>query len=361
MPGLTLEGCRARQQRLREQLIELKLDSAVICDRRHVQYFCGYWHPAAFAAAALIQVDGPTLLVAPFPLQDATASDEVLTYTSNQFGTLTDDQSGQAVAALAPRISKQKRVGVDGPLHPTSLSAKSIQDILPQIYQLRRRKDRDEVAMIKRVIAATEKAYWYAYDHLRAGVDETDLFAGMLGAAAADCGEIIGEFGNDFQIGGMGGPPRRRDAQHGEMAIFDLSVRLRGYYSDMCRSFVVDREPNEAQKTAHERVLQVLGDVARRIKPGVSCKELFNLAHKELDGFRGWSFPHHLGHGVGLNGHEGPRLNPHWNDVLEPGNVIAVEPGLYGPDLRVGLRIEQIYLVTEHGADMLTSFPTRLG
>lgn len=360
VPALTMAGCRSRQQRLREQLDVLKLDAALICDRRHIQYFCGYWHPAAFAAAALIQRNGSTLLATPFPLQDETAADEIIPYTSNHIGTLTDDQPGQAAAVLIPRITGVRSIGVDGPVDPVWLGTASVTNLLPQILTLRRRKDPDEVALIRRVIAATEVAYRYAYIHLGTGIEETELCAGMLGAAANDCGEIIGEFGNDFQIGGMGGPPRRRAAQPGEMAIFDLSVRLRGYYSDMCRSFVVDRQPNEAQKVAHERVLQVLKDVARRIRPGASCRELFHAAHKELEGFRGWSFMHHLGHGVGLNGHEGPRLNPHWDDTLEPGNVIAVEPGLYGPDLRVGLRIEQMFLVTETGAEMLTSFPTDL-
>lgn len=359
VPSLTLAGCRARQQRLREELARRDLEGALLSDRRHLQYFCGYWHPAPYAAAALIRQEGPTLLSVPFPLSFDVAADELRTYPSNFLGTLQDDQAGKAVAALADQVSTVRHLGRDLSV-PGRGEHTAREELLPFIHTLRRRKDADEVALIRRAIQATEAAYAFAREALRAGVDETDLFAGMLQAAAADCGEIIGEFGNDFQVGGLGGPPRRRAALAGEMAVFDLSVRVRGYYSDMCRSFVVGGAPSAAQTQAHARVMEVLAALAEQLQPGVSCRALFEQAHAQLDGYAGWAFMHHLGHGVGLNGHEGPRLNPHWDDVLEEGNIIAVEPGLYGPALRVGLRVEQMYLITPGGAEQLTSFPTDL-
>ena len=73
-----------------------------------------------------------------------------------------------------------------------------------------------------------------------------------------------------------------------------------------------------------------------------------------------WKFEHHLGHGVGLAGHEGPRLNPHWDDTFEEGNFFTVEPGLYHDDLRQGIRLEQNYLVTSDGVKLLTDWPLEL-
>src|SRR3982074_3352063 len=104
--------------------------------------------------------------------------------------------------------------------------------------------------------------------------------------------------------------------------------------------------------------MQVLDHVERTVHPGTSCRALYQEAFSLSNGYQGWKFPHHLGHGIGLNGHEAPRLNPHWDDTLQAGDVIAVEPGLYGLTLSAGLRIEQVYLVTGTGLERLTAFPT---
>jgi Xaa-Pro aminopeptidase len=71
-------------------------------------------------------------------------------------------------------------------------------------------------------------------------------------------------------------------------------------------------------------------------------------------------FNHHLGHGIGLFPHEAPHLNPHWDDTLEVGEVFAAEPGLYAPELKAGMRIENDYLVTATGVELLSDFPLEL-
>ena len=80
----------------------------------------------------------------------------------------------------------------------------------------------------------------------------------------------------------------------------------------------------------------------------------------KLDGYRGWSFPHHLGHGIGLSTHESPRLNPDWDDIFQEGDVFTIEPGLYGEGLRGGVRLEENYVVTASGITRLSSFPLDL-
>ena len=72
------------------------------------------------------------------------------------------------------------------------------------------------------------------------------------------------------------------------------------------------------------------------------------------------SWSSHLGHGIGLFVHEGPHLNPNWDDVLEEGDVIAVEPALYAPELACGMRIENDYLVTPAGLELLSPFTLEL-
>lgn len=358
--GLTVDGCRKRQEALRRVMDHENLDAALILDRRHVHYFTGYWHRAVFAAALLIERDGPATLVVPLPPETESACDQWLQYESNRLGTLVDDHPSAALQPLLDRLAKHKRLGSDGPIPHWLIDSGDWVNLLPAIKNLRRRKMVDEVALLRQAIQATEAAYQYAKDHLAAGVTEVELFAGMQMAAANCAGEVLGEFGNDFQIGGVGSAPRRRAAQDGEVAVLDVSVVLRGYRSDLCRSFVVGRRPSDAQRAAYERIIQVLALVEERVRPGVSCRRVFEEAHALLEGFRGWSFPHHLGHGIGLSAHEAPRLNPHWDDEFAVGDVFTAEPGLYDADLRAGMRIEQNYWLTETGLVRLSSFPPEL-
>jgi Xaa-Pro aminopeptidase len=360
IPGLTGAGCQARQQSLRPHLERLNLDAALICDRRHVHYLTGYWCRAGFAAAVLLERDGPTVFVTPLPAQGETASDVALVYASNRLGTLVDDHAAGVLEPIRDRLMRLRRIGCDGPVCPWLLGPSELVDMQDVLFALRRRKSEDEIALLRRTIAATEAAYQYARETLKAGVTEVALFAGMQAAAADHVGETIGEFGNDFQIGAAGSAPRRRPAQTGEVAIFDLSVVVRGYHSDMCRSFVVGGSPSQEQLDAHHRIMQVLDRVEKSVRPGVRCRAVYEEALSLLAGYRGWSFPHHLGHGIGLNGHEAPRLNPHWDDTFQVGDVFTAEPGLYGPSLKAGVRIEQVYHLAEKGLERLTTFSTAL-
>ena len=79
-----------------------------------------------------------------------------------------------------------------------------------------------------------------------------------------------------------------------------------------------------------------------------------------LNGWRGWEFPHHLGHGIGMNPHESPRLNPNWDDHFAVGDVFTVEPGLYAPELAGGVRLEQNFVVTPSGVEAFSTFPLDL-
>ncbi len=359
---LSIPACRDRQARLRRALAEQNLDAALLTDRRHVYYFTGYWRHQAFADAVLIERDGPAILVAPMPLEEPFAADKVLVYESNRCCTLLDDQLGGVMEVLRTRQAKFERIGIDGALPAQLLDRPNATwtDLQPALWKLRRTKDADEIALLEHAIRATEAGYHAAHEALRAGITEIELCAEIHKAAMIAAGEIIGEFGNDFQIGDIGSVPRDRKAQTGEIAILDLSVTYRGYRSDMCRSYVTGRDPNAEQLDAYRRIMPIFEWIKTEIKPGVSCRAFDKKVRDYLDGYRGWKFFHHLGHGTGLSGHEAPRLNPEWDDVLQAGDVFTAEPGLYGPELRAGMRIEEIYVVTEAGVRQLTRCPTAL-
>ena len=107
-------------------------------------------------------------------------------------------------------------------------------------------------------------------------------------------------------------------------------------------------------------MVEVFDLVEAEARPGASAQHLFQRAQEHLDRCPHGVFNHHLGHGIGLFPHEAPHLNPHWDDTLEVGDVFTAEPGLYSPELRAGIRIENDYLITETGVERLTDFPREL-
>lgn len=360
IPGLSVSGCRDRQHVLREYLRSRKIDAALITDPRHVHYLTGYWGRQIFQPVLYVEREGRSVLSLPFAMEQEFAADEVVCYTSNHIGTIVDDQLGAALAALPTLPGGEVLTGCDAGLRPGLLPDLNTVDLLPIMTEMRRCKDADELAMLQYIIGVTEFCYDYAREMLEPGLTEVELFAGIQAAAADEVGETLGEPGNDYQIGTTGGIPRRRAAEAGEMAILDLTLVVRGYRSDMCRSFVVGAEPTKLQREARDMVLTVLERIETLIEPGITCRELYEEAAGLLKNERGWMFPHHLGHGIGMSQHEAPRLNPHWDDTLQIGDVFTLEPGLYHPELKAGVRIEQIYHLSEQGVDLLTEYPTEL-
>ena len=358
--ALTMEGCRMRQQRLAEVFAGQKLDAALLTHPGHVQRFSGYWCRPILPVAMVIRADGRAVLVSGAEATEPVCADEHVLYESDRYCTLVEDLKTAAVEAALPHLGGAVAVGCDEPTRPWLLEACRVESLHETLLALRRRKDVDEVAMIRHAIAGCDAAYTAARGVLAPGVEEVEVHAAMHAAAIVAVGEAIGEFGNDFQSGTPGGPPRRRPAEAGELMPLDIGVVYRGYHSDLCRTFSVDRNPTSDQEKAHALVCDAMAYVESTAAPGVKCRDLFDHVHGMLDGQHGWRFFHHLGHGVGLAPHEAPRLNPNWDDTLAVGDVFTVEPGIYADDLRGGIRLEHDFLVTDGGVERLSQFPLDL-
>lgn len=349
--ALTLDGCRHRRERLVAEIQSLGLSGALLRHPRHVHYFSGFWHLGRphFATALIVRADGSSTLFVPYePEGQAIVADEVVLYESSRYATLLDRQQAIIESCVAPRLSALSSVGTD------------TDDFENVLLRLRRRKDPDEVELLKAGMAGCGAAYARAQELLQPGVTELGVYAEMYAAAVKKVGEPITEFGNDFQCGTLGSLPRQRPVEAGTTAILDVSVVVRGYSSDLCRTFVIGAEPNDAQRDAHACVMEALAYVEATVKPGVSCRQVHEHVFKMLNGYNGWTFTHHLGHGIGMTAHEAPRLNPNWDDVFEVGDVFTAEPGLYGEAIRAGIRVEHNYLVTTDGIERLSEYPTTL-
>lgn len=358
---------RGRQRRLLAEMQRLRLDLVIVQSLEQVQWLTGARYPWTMSPAAALRVDGHLTLVAPKkPILEA-AAHEIVNFEAQSHSTLRNDQrqaSSVELLKALPNKTGLQRIGVEFSCFTTHLAGLPGErvDIEPTLFRLRRRKDPDELARIKRAIAGTEKMYALARQIIKPGITEIEVFNRLQAAAVEEFGEMLTGTGNDYQCGARGGAPRNsRPAQDGELYILDLGPAFRGYFADNSRAIAVNGKPTDAQQTAWTYIMKVFQHVEKAVKPGKNCQELFHEAQAILNEAPVGIFNHHLGHGIGLNPHEAPHLNPHWNDTFEVGDVFTCEPGLYDEQqLRAGMRLENDYVVTGTGVENLSPFPMEL-
>jgi Xaa-Pro aminopeptidase len=226
------------------------------------------------------------------------------------------------------------------------------------VEQLRAVKDDRELAAIRKACAITDRAYERLTEVQFTGRTEREV--------AWDLFLIFHEEGADDQAfefivgaGPTGAQPHARAGERvirrGELVVVDAGCTIDGYVSDYTRTFSTGGVNGEMRE-AYEVVLAAQQAALDGIRAGTSGVEADALARSVIDGsdFRE-TMGHGLGHGLGLDVHEAPRLSTESSDTLRPGNVVTVEPGIY-VEGRFGIRIEDDVVVTDDGIENLTSF-----
>jgi Xaa-Pro aminopeptidase len=358
-----LDPARSRQraQRVAQTLSQQGIDALVCGHPAHVYYFTAHLPRWMDYSAAVVFADGHTALIKPHNALVTTLADEVIDCASDWFYTLRQEQP-QLVSEQVQRVLKARHAG---PIAAdTSTVSAAVGQLLSgpmelfdaHLWQMRRRKDIDELALMDKAIACAQAMFDRARQIIQPGVAELEVFNQLHAAAVAEAGEpLSAQLGNDFACGCMGGPPRpHRCAAAGEIYILDVGPAYRGYFADLTRSFAVGGKPTDEQLSASESLAEILALFERIARPGVRCRDIWAAAEDHLRAKHATGFAHHLGHGVGLQPHEFPHLNPHWDDVLAQGDVVTVEPGLYARQWRGGLRLENQYLITETGCRSLS-------
>jgi Xaa-Pro aminopeptidase len=238
-------------------------------------------------------------------------------------------------------------------------------DLVPRrgvVEALRAVKDESELDRIRRAAVISDRVYERLADERFEGRSERDLVWRVQ--------ELLHEEGADapgfdaiVAAGPTGSVPHAHPGDRligmGETVVIDLGARLEGYTSDCTRTFAVgglEGRLAEAYLVCLEAQVAALDSV----RPGVYGRDADAVARRIIDGtpFNG-HFGHGLGHGVGMEVHEAPALRPESEDMLVAGNVVTVEPGIY-LEGDGGIRIEDLVVVTEGGAEVLTSFPKEL-
>ena len=221
---------------------------------------------------------------------------------------------------------------------------------------LRAVKTAEELQKLRENFALTDFAHATARANIQAGLREIDVWTTIHGAIERKAGHRV-PFGNDLVVGyreqNIGGWPLDYEIRPGDAVIADLSTVLHGYWSDSCATYYAG-EPSAEQKKMHRTIEEALDFAISLIRPGAIAREIDQQVRQFIQDAGYPVYPHHTGHGVGVTGHEAPRIVPYNDEVLEPGMVILLEPGTYVPG-QTGCRLEDAVLVTADGAEVLTT------
>lgn len=242
-------------------------------------------------------------------------------------------------------------------------------------------KDPSEVEKIREAVRVAERAYKMFTATLREADTEKDMVDALEGYVRRAGGRGTA-FPPIVAVGERGAlphaPPTARQLADGSKLLIDWGADLL-YKSDLTRTIRSPFGTAPSRRNKFERVgivfeelyqavLDAQNAALAAIKPGVKAKDVDAAARKSLAGARLRSksdlkladyFTHGLGHGIGLEVHEAPRVRANSEDVLDAGMVVTIEPGVYIPGWG-GLRIEDDVLVTHHGASLLTSLSREL-
>src|SRR5450432_1128916 len=226
------------------------------------------------------------------------------------------------------------------------------------VTSIRLYKEASEIAAMRKAITVSEEALEATLNQIRVGMTEHEVTNLLLNKMAE-----LGSGGNAFDPIILSGPnsalphgvPSDRRLQAGELLLFDFGTTFEGYPADITRTFAVGSLDSELRKV-YDTVLAANEAGIRAIRPGVTAQDVDRAARQVIvDAGYGKYFLHRTGHGLGLDVHEAPNMVEGNMQVLEPGMVFTIEPGIYLSG-RGGVRIEDNVVVTESGVDVLTTF-----
>ena len=213
-------------------------------------------------------------------------------------------------------------------------------------------KDQEELSMLQLAIDAADRAMDQVCPTITPGMTEREV-AWKMEMAMRDFGADAISFDTIVAAGPNGAMAHHQPTDYvikqSDPIVIDMGAKVGGYCSDLSRSIAVG-EPDETFKTIYDTVLGAQLTAINTVKVGMTGEETDNLSRNVIaDAGYGDNFGHSLGHGVGLEIHENPRVGPRSPDVLELNTVFTVEPGIYLSGWG-GIRIEDIVILREDGA-----------
>ncbi len=226
--------------------------------------------------------------------------------------------------------------------------------------KLRYTKSNKEIAVLQQAAGITDECTEHLVSFIKPGMTEWEVVTEMTryymsrGCRGTSFEPIVAS-------GAGSSMPHYRSAvdkilEDGDVLLIDMGCEFNGYNSDLTRTFFLGFIDPEIERI-YTIVNEAREKAVNRVVPGISAGEVDAAARDHIveAGF-GDYFGHSLGHGVGLDVHEAPRVKPEGDEILQAGTVITIEPGIYLPG-KGGVRIEDMVAVTEAGAQLMTHYP----
>lgn len=383
---LTETGCKSRQERLWNALPE-QTEWVVVADPRHVQYLVNFSvNPLSFSGGErawllLDREQGSTLIADNFAIRSTACTAYVdrevsPTWYDHKHTVINRDHALlQAMESLADKlygrigaveaewlpVGALELLGLDHESHSVKVEAgengsASAVDLGTKLRELRRRKEADEIALLKQCMHAGNAGHAAAAKFIKPGVSELDIYRKVQSAAVAAAGRQALVYGDFRAVNAaspkLGGSPTDYVLQAGDMFILDYSVVLDGYRSDFTNTYAVGK-PTAEQQQLFDACVAGMHAGEKVLKNGVSAADVYAAASAPLEAAGYGPLAHHAGHGLGLAHPERPILVPESNDKLVTGDVITLEPGAYVKGVG-GVRIEHNYLITDDGYETLS-------
>lgn len=244
----------------------------------------------------------------------------------------------------------------------SKLSGIKLIDLGDRLMRIRNRKEPEEIEMMKKANAIAESAFLELLNHVEEGKTEKEL-AAYFDYLMAKGGSYGLSFDTILLTGAHTsmphGVPGDNIIKKGDFVLFDFGATYKGYHSDMTRTVAVGSATDE-MKECYNLVLEAQIAGIKAFNEGVKCADVYKAAYDVLDRENmAQYFRHGLGHGVGLEIHEGFYSSHKSKDTYEVGNVTSIEPGIYIPD-KFGIRIEDVCYLSQRGRENLSTVTKEL-
>ncbi len=354
---------KARRERLRLLLQENNLDALLVSNETNRYYLSGFeLHNGQCNETSgylIIDKDGDDLLCTDprflLAAQSLWKEDKIKIYTSAR--------SNFYASIIKER--KYKNIGIDEndlsyAFVNTTFKGIEIYEAAGLVEQLRIIKDSSEIALLKESAKLNHKLMQhiprYLEENIAKNITEKDLayyiedYFRRHGASENAFAPIVAQ---DRLAALPHSIPTDAILKENSLLLVDVGARLNDYNSDQTRTFWIGDTPSKRFLETLELVKNAQEEAMKTIKAGITCAEAYHAANNYFKKYNVEKyFTHSLGHGIGLDTHEAPRLSPNSDMPLEAGMLVSVEPGLYYEDWG-GIRWEYIVLVTEEGCEIL--------
>ncbi|MHB8733731.1 MAG: M24 family metallopeptidase [Terriglobales bacterium] len=355
-----------RVRRLRERLAQERVRGLVVSHLPNVRYLTGFsgsngllwvspnavrlWTDSRYREQVASEVAGVGVSIPPQGTLWEALGQHLRRHTARRAGTRI---ARVAVESDHITLAEWERLRASVP---------GLQPSRSWVEELRAIKEPEEIAAIRAAVELGSSVFEAALEKIRPGMRETEV-AGLIEFGLRQAGGEGVAFETLVASGRRGARVHARASskpvENKDFVILDYGVKLAGYMSDMTRTVCVGR-PSQLGRDRYRAVLDAQLAAIAAVRPGVAAAKVDLAARRVLQqAGLGPSFVHSTGHGLGLEVHESPRVASRSADRLAAGNVITIEPGIYLPAWG-GVRIEDVIVVTEQGAEVMTPTSKRL-